>query len=47
MRPFTEVLKYTTLKMLQTALLELKSIKKIERINIEKQMEINYVYDLY
>lgn len=33
--------------MLQTALLELKSIKKIERINIEKQMEINYAYDLY
>lgn len=33
--------------MLQTALLELKSIKRIERINIEKQMEINYAYDLY
>lgn len=33
--------------MLQAALLELKSIKRIERINIEKQMEINYAYDLY
>lgn len=47
MRPVTEVLTYTTLKMLQATLLELKSIKRIERINIEKQMEINYAYDLY
>lgn len=47
MRPFTEVLKYTTLKMFQAALLEPNSIKKIEKINIEKQMEINYAYVLY
>lgn len=33
--------------MLQAALLEVKYIKRIERINIEKQMEINYAYDLY
>lgn len=33
--------------MFQAALLELNSTKIRERINIEKQMEINYAYVLY